>query len=88
MARLVAQGGKIVKKQSAEIKPVTDYWYEFYCLNHCTLCGNSGWLDTRGVRTPAGVETGRVNWCICPNGQAFRKQVGGFGPSGDPNAKG
>ena len=51
---------------------VTNYWLDFYCADHCTLCGNWGWIDTRGVRTPAGVPVGRVNYCICPNGQALR----------------
>ena len=51
---------------------VTNYWLDFYCADHCTLCGNWGWIDTRGVRTPAGVQVGRVNYCICPNGQALR----------------
>ena len=29
------------------------------------------------MRTPAGVPVGRVNYCICPNGQALR--AGGAG---------
>jgi hypothetical protein len=52
---------------------VTNYWLEFYCDQHCTLCGNRGWIDTRGVKTPAGFSVGRMNYCICPNGQALRK---------------
>ena len=51
---------------------VTNYWLEYYCADHCTLCGNRGWLDTTGTRTAAGVLVGRVNYCICPNGQALR----------------
>ena len=51
---------------------VTNYWLAYYMKDHCTLCGNWCWIDTRGVRTPAGVEVGRVNYCICPNGQALR----------------
>lgn len=51
---------------------VTDYWLNNFCADHCTLCGNAGWIDTRGTRTPAGKEVGRVNYCICPNGQALR----------------
>lgn len=61
---------------------VTNYWLDFYCADHCTLCGNWGWIDTRGTRTPAGVEVGRVNYCICPNGQALRA-----GGAELPNAK-
>lgn len=51
---------------------VTDYWLTYYASDHCTLCGNTGVIDTRGVCTPAGVPVGRCNWCICPNGQAMR----------------
>lgn len=52
---------------------VTNYWHEFYCNSHCTLCGNKGFIDTRGVTTCSGVRVGRVNYCICPNGQLMRK---------------
>ncbi len=56
---------------------VTDYWLEFYINNgHCSLCGNHGYIDTTGVRTPAGLEVGRKNFCICPNGQAMRYHTG------------
>lgn len=51
---------------------VTRYWLECYADGVCTLCGNHGVIDTRGVTTPAGVPAGRVNYCICPNGQAMR----------------
>jgi hypothetical protein len=51
---------------------VTDYWFRHYCADFCTLCGNRGWLDTTGTRTPAGVLSGRLNYCLCPNGQALR----------------
>jgi hypothetical protein len=40
----------------------------------CTLCGNRGVVDTRGVRSPAGLEAGRLNYCLCPNGMALRGQ--------------
>lgn len=52
---------------------VTEYWLAFYVDSHCTLCGNHGWVDSRGVQTPAGVTVGRMNYCICPNGQTMRK---------------
>lgn len=60
---------------------VTKYWHEFYATDHCTLCGNHGVIDTRGVRTPAGLEVGRLNWCICPNGQLLRRGNNGALPS-------
>jgi hypothetical protein len=51
---------------------VTSYWFMYYATDHCTLCGNTGIIDTRSTRTPAGVLAGRLNLCICPNGQAMR----------------
>lgn len=65
----------------AKNKTVVDYWAHFYLERHlCSLCGNSGIVDTTGVKTAAGVVVGRRNFCICPNGQAIRHQ--------DPNALG
>lgn len=52
----------------------TDDWHSSYCAEACTLCGNRGWLDTRGVKTMAGVSVGRVNYCICPNGRVMRER--------------
>jgi hypothetical protein len=53
--------------------PITDYWMKYYTTAHCTLCGNHGIIDTTGVKTPNGKEVGRINFCICPNGQALRR---------------
>jgi len=54
---------------------ITDYWMAHYTADSglCSLCGNSGRIDTSGARSSAGVMAGRVNFCICPNGQAIRK---------------
>jgi dCMP deaminase len=52
--------------------PITAYWLEHYATEHCTLCGNRGVIDSRGVMTPGGHLVGRLNYCICPNGQALR----------------
>ena len=57
---------------------VTQYAMAYYVTNQCTLCGNSGIIDTRGAMTAAGVPVGRLNWCICPNGQAYRNLCGGI----------
>lgn len=54
---------------------ITNYWHKHYATDHCTLCGNRGVIDSRGVATPAGLVVGRLNWCLCPNGQALRKQT-------------
>lgn len=51
---------------------VVEYWLRFYATNCCTLCGNSGYIDSRGVKTAAGIDVGRVNYCVCPNGQTLR----------------
>jgi len=56
------------------MKAITDYWHKYYVNKGlCSLCGNHGIIDTIGIRTPAGVLVGRINFCICPNGQAMRK---------------
>lgn len=55
---------------------ITKYWIKHYVEGHCTLCGNSGLIDTSGVRTHAGVKVGRVNYCLCPNGQLLREAEG------------
>jgi hypothetical protein len=53
--------------------PITAYWLDHYANDHCTLCGNSGIIDTTGVKTAAGYPVGRKNFCICPNGQELRE---------------
>lgn len=55
-------------------KLLTDIWFNWYVSPRglCSLCGNSGKIDTRGVRSAAGVECGGINFCICPNGQIMR----------------
>lgn len=53
---------------------VTKYWLEHYVDDLCTLCGNWGVIDSRASATsPAGWRVGRLNFCICPNGQALRE---------------
>lgn len=55
-------------------KSITEYWSKHYvegCL--CSLCGNTGIIDTRSSAvSPSGIRSGRLNWCICPNGQTYR----------------
>jgi len=60
---------------SIKNKAVTNYWHEFYVVEGlCSLCGNSGIVDTTNMpATPKGLNVGRQNFCICPNGQAIRK---------------
>lgn len=57
-------------------RAVVDYWLRHYVRHGiCVLCGNSGLLDTRGVKTPTGVACGGLHYCICPNGQAQRPEL-------------
>lgn len=54
---------------------LTTYFIEHY-LNRemmlCSLCGNTGLIDTTRLINPVGISFGRVNFCLCPNGQAQR----------------
>jgi hypothetical protein len=48
-------------------------WLEFENKNMCSLCANWGYIDTRGLKTPAGFECGKLNYCICHNGRQMKK---------------
>lgn len=63
-----------MKKQTRRNKTVENYWAEYYTHNGlCSLCGNSGLIDTRQrAISAAGYHSGKVNFCICPNGQLMR----------------
>jgi hypothetical protein len=66
------------KKMQAFLKLLSDFWLEYYTNNgHCSLCGNTGMIDTSNATTAAGMPTGRLNWCMCPNGLALRKAFNG-----------
>ena len=57
--------------------PGRQLWWEFVNEDHglCGLCGNTGWIDTRGrAVSPAGVECGVLKPCICPNGRAAKRK--------------
>jgi len=58
-------------------KHVEDYWVKHYVhpqLGLCSLCGNTGHIDTtNSAVSPSGVAAGRVNFCLCPNGQRMRE---------------
>jgi hypothetical protein len=57
------------------LKFLEDFWANFYVQDHhCSLCGNTGIIDTSDVTTSANVQCGRKNLCICPNGLALREQ--------------
>ena len=56
-------------------KIIDRLWLAEYSKHrHCCLCGNYGFLDTRGkVFTPAGKECGDLVYCICPNGRKMKE---------------
>jgi hypothetical protein len=66
----------------SQIVNLTDLWLAEYAdktVGLCSLCGNSGVIDTRATAvSAAGVRSGRVNFCICPNGRALKE--GGADP--------
>lgn len=67
---------RIEELELALKEAVTDHWHSHHTIKGlCSLCGNSGVVNTTGVKTNAGVEVGRRNFCICPNGQAMRVHV-------------
>lgn len=70
--------GEQLKPINADV--ITDYWLQFYGADYCSLCGSHGWIDSRGTKAPDGTDAGRLNYCICPNGQLLRS-VGAKIPS-------
>ncbi len=62
----------MTEEMKAENEEVTAYWMEFYATDHCSVCGNCGVIFSEGIRSPAGANVGRKNYCFCPNGQALR----------------
>jgi hypothetical protein len=48
--------------------------YSHPTLSLCSLCGNTGVIDTRGrAISPAGYDAGMRHYCLCPNGRAMRE---------------
>ena len=66
----------VAERESSFQQVLRDYWLKYVAGLHCTICGNCGIIDSRGVTTAAWVEVGRLNWCICPNGQTMRIKTG------------
>lgn len=65
-----------MKQIKRPIQRIVDYWFRHYVnaeCGLCSLCGNAGTIDTRCTAiSAAGVSAGRINYCICPNGQMLR----------------
>jgi len=59
-------------------KAIDEYfWHNFFNedVRLCSLCGNSGVIDTRNTAVSGGgINAGRLNYCICPNGRAMREE--------------
>lgn len=58
---------------------VDEYWQEHYVhptVGFCVLCGNTGIIDTTLTAIPPNgtPSVGGKHFCVCPNGQNFRKQ--------------
>lgn len=60
------------------MNPITQFWLDNYVRREmCSLCGQSGILDTRATAiTATGLRCGEVHFCVCPNGQKM-KEIGG-----------
>lgn len=68
--------GQVDPQDHLDGEAVTRYLFKHgFIEDHCTLCGNTGWVDTTGVHTPAGVVVGKRQLCLCPNGQAMRRSI-------------
>ena len=50
-----------------------DFWSEFINKDLCSICGNWGVIDSKKVKSPAGVLCGKLNYCICPNGRKMKE---------------
>jgi hypothetical protein len=70
----LAGGAKMKRKPFEE--ELSNFWANNYIyLTLCSLCGNKGIIDTRGrAISAAGVDSGRKNFCICPNGRIYAKE--------------
>lgn len=61
-----------------EERVVSDYWLRYYAKGPsgcCTLCGNTGWVDTTGRAMDGSRDCGKRQPCFCPNGQEERKDL-------------
>jgi hypothetical protein len=77
MKKLLSLISKIFRPRINREDVVRDLWIDEFVnpvAGVCSLCGNSGAIDTRGrAISAAGIDAGRVNFCICPNGRGKRE---------------
>jgi hypothetical protein len=58
--------------RSALAEELTEVWLRELHDGLCSLCGNSGLVDTRSTAiSPTGQRVGRVHACVCPNGRSL-----------------
>jgi len=76
--QLINVRGRIPYQSPGQPGIADNVWSEFvHPDGHCSLCGNSGVIDTRGhVETAAGWKVGARCFCICPNGRAWKTSTG------------
>jgi hypothetical protein len=64
---------------------LTRFWLKHYVNKEyhlCSLCGNTGTIETQ-PKSPTGLQMStQKNYCICPNGQAYRKARSEAGDTG------
>ena len=57
---------------------LTEYWHTHYIdkkTTLCSLCCNTGIIDSTSAVSPIGIQAGKLNFCICPNGRAMRRTI-------------
>jgi hypothetical protein len=73
MTQDTLNGSSECPREATEEAPQPELdWTEFIVKGMCSLCGQKGIIDTRGIRTPANFECGGLHYCICPNGRALK----------------
>lgn len=72
MCKKCGEAIRPAEPEGATPTPDAELWMEFLVRQMCSLCGQSGIIDTRGIKTPANFECGGLHYCICPNGRALK----------------
>lgn len=79
MKKLLAHIAEIFRPRINREDVVRDLWIDEFvnrASGLCSLCANSGVIDTRGrAISGAGVDSGRLNFCICTNGRGKREHA-------------
>jgi hypothetical protein len=74
---MLAEKGRIPYESPWKPGAADNVWAEFiHPDGGCSLCCNSGIVDTRGRKNPRGQPAGARSYCICPNGRAAKNRMG------------